>query len=110
MSEELAQHLRSIAVLWNKNNVCSEEEVESVLNSYRTLRNGCAGSPEYQTSCTSNASLLDDTLQVMEYLLNKEDETSALCVRVATQFLGNLIVNHSDNQLLVWDKFSTLLK
>lgn len=110
MSETSTQHIRSIAVLWSENKVCTEEEVESVLNSYRTLRNGCAGSSEYQTSCTSNASLLDDTLQLMEFLLKREDETSALCVRVATQFLGNLIVNHSDNQLLVWDKFSSLLK
>ncbi|KAK3919013.1 Ataxin-10 [Frankliniella fusca] len=110
MPEMIATNLHAVAGTLSVDKECIEDDLDNILTSYRTLRNGCAGNQEYQTNCTANASLLDDTLKIMTFLLNREDETSALCVRVATQFLGNLIVNHSDNQLILWDKFSSLLK
>ncbi|KAE8746627.1 hypothetical protein FOCC_FOCC006611 [Frankliniella occidentalis] len=110
MPGNVAKSLHTLAGALSEDTGCSEEDLETILMSYRTLRNGCAGNPDYQTNCTANASLLADSLKIMTFLLNSEDENSALCVRVATQFLGNLIVNHSDNQLIVWDKFSSLLK
>ncbi|KAJ1523833.1 hypothetical protein ONE63_010391 [Megalurothrips usitatus] len=110
MLDSVAQTLHTILESWSGVKDCSEEDLETVLTSYRSLRNGCAGSPEFQTSCTANTLLLDDTHKIMTFLLTLENDDAALCVRVGTQFLGNLIVNHSDNQLLVWDKFSSLLK
>lgn len=110
MPESVAQMLHSVATEWSGGNEYSEKDLESVLQAFRTLRNGCVGNPEYQSASTANALLLEDTLKIMTLLLEREDENSALCVRVATQFLGNVIVNHSDNQLIVWEKFSSLLK
>lgn len=109
MPESVATVIHSVAETLGPDKKVSEEDLQVVLDSYRTLRNGCAGSPDYQSACSANPRLLEDTLKIMNTLLKNEDEDTALCVRVATQFLGNLIVNHSDNQLLVWDKFSVLL-
>lgn len=110
MPQSIAEALNTVAESWHDGRIAPEDKLEEILNYYRALRNGCVGNFEYQTACGTNLTLLKDTLRIMNWLSTCDNEESALCVRVATQFLGNLIVSHSANQLIVWNIFSPFLK
>lgn len=77
--------------------------------SFRTLRNACAGQVVTQNKLCSNTTLLEDTEQILEFANASANEEWIPCLHIGIQFLGNLIVKNKENQLIIWKKFSVLL-
>ncbi|XP_049787414.1 ataxin-10 [Schistocerca cancellata] len=77
--------------------------------SFRTLRNACAGQVNTQNKLGSNKTLLEDTVKILEFAYASADEQWIPCLQIGIQFLGNLIVKNEENQLRIWKKFSVLL-
>lgn len=95
MEEEPSVLLHNVLI---KDNV----SVDKLTDCFRTLRNICAGNSDIQNQLGQKNTLLEDVNTAIEIGLNVASDEWTLCLRVCSQFLGNLIVLNVENQQRVW--------
>lgn len=76
--------------------------VDKLTDCFRTLRNICAGNSDMQNQLGQKNTLLEDVNTAIEIGLSVSSDQWTLCLRVCSQFLGNLIVLNVENQQRVW--------
>ncbi|XP_046662176.1 ataxin-10 [Homalodisca vitripennis] len=85
--------------------------VDRVTECFRSLRNTCAGNSSAQEELGQQAEVLQDADSAISMGLSTTDsEEWNLCLRISAQFLGNLTVNNTKNQEIVWARFCLQLK
>uniref|UniRef100_A0A1B6LKL2 Ataxin-10 n=1 Tax=Graphocephala atropunctata TaxID=36148 RepID=A0A1B6LKL2_9HEMI len=85
--------------------------VDRLTECFRSLRNTCAGSSSAQSELGQQAEVLQDANSAINMGLSVADnEEWNLCLRISAQFLGNLTVNNTKNQEIVWARFCSQLK
>lgn len=90
--------------------VDSPSVASAVTETFRTLRNSCVGEPGIQKAVTEKTVAVDETCNILKALsLLPSNEHNVLCLRVGTQFLGNIVVNNKETQPVIWSKCSEVL-
>lgn len=90
--------------------VDSPSVVAAVTETFRALRNSCIGEPGIQKDVTEKTVAVGETCNILKALsLLPRNEHSVVCLRVGTQFLGNIVVNNKETQPIVWNKCSEVL-
>ncbi|XP_021941723.1 ataxin-10 isoform X2 [Zootermopsis nevadensis] len=90
--------------------VDSPSVAAAVSETFRALRNSCVGEPKIQKDVTEKTVAVDETCNILKALsLLPRNEHNVFCLRVGTQFLGNIVVNNKDTQPIVWRKCSEVL-
>lgn len=83
-----------------KDNIAAESlDLNQLSDKIRKLRNICATDEKAHKSLGSNPPLLQDISKLMERLLElPPSEEQIVCLRLCTQFIGNLTVGNPVNQ------------
>jgi hypothetical protein len=82
----------------------------AVTETFRALRNSCVGQPNIQKAVTEKTVAVDETCNILKTLSMLESSPHCVtCLRVGAQFLGNLVVNNKETQIVIWSKCSDIL-
>ena len=82
----------------------------AVTETFRALRNSCVGQSDIQKAVTEKTIAVDETCKILKTLSMLTSSPHCItCLRVGTQFLGNLVVNNRETQTVIWNKCSEVL-
>lgn len=90
----------------------NDQQVISVLTEgFRFFRNLCPNNILQNYFC-KNKKLIDIIQNVFIHLKQTDSQKDLFinCWRVCIQFLGNLVVNNSTNQIIIWKNFKIILR
>ncbi|PSN51316.1 hypothetical protein C0J52_15777 [Blattella germanica] len=77
---------------------------------FRALRNSCVNQPKNQKTIVENTAAVQNTCIILKWLISlSSTQENIVCLRVGTQFLGNLVVNNNETQPVIWNKCSNIL-
>ncbi|KAJ9591935.1 hypothetical protein L9F63_001537 [Diploptera punctata] len=109
ISTHLLKNLNAVLEVSIKELKTDDVEVTVLVTEvFRALRNSCVGESANQILII-NMPVVDNTCDIVKFLLKSNNEDSVLCLRIAVQFLGNLIVSNAQTQRAVWNKCCKLL-
>ncbi|XP_069682108.1 ataxin-10 isoform X2 [Periplaneta americana] len=89
---------------------CETDAVAAITETFRALRNSCVGEPKNQRAITEETVAVEETCNILNILTSQQsNQNHVTCLRVGTQFLGNLVVNNKETQPIIWNKCSSVL-
>lgn len=99
-----------LRVLADEFDVDSPRVATAVTETFRALRNICVGEPRIQKAFTERTVAVDETCSILKSLTSRPgNQYNVTCLKVGTQFLGNLVVNNKETQPVIWNKCSEVL-
>jgi hypothetical protein len=88
----------------------SLDVVTAVTETFRALRNSCVGEAEIQKAVTEKTEAVGETCNILKALASlPSNQHNVTCLRVGTQFLGNLVVSNKETQPVIWNRCSEVL-
>ncbi|XP_067657464.1 ataxin-10-like [Haliotis asinina] len=89
----------SVTTITEREHPLDDYLVKCVTETFRCLRNACAGCSDNQTTIGGSATVMSDTCAVLEVVIGQPSTAELITLqRCAMQVIGNLCVGHNQNQ------------
>lgn len=90
-------------------NEVNDEKFLLLKQCFQSLRNCSAWGENIQNAIVDNPIVMENTAILLKFLLQKKEKSCVDCLKMLLQFLSNLVVNNTNSQLIILEKFFDVL-